>query len=88
MASTYPLRIVSQESCVFEGDVESLVAPGALGYLGVLAHHAPLLTSLTKGDVTIRDAKGEKYVYQLQGGILEVSNKEAIVLADRIVQSS
>lgn len=84
MAVTYPLRIVSQEARVFEGEVESLVAPGALGYLGVLAHHAPLLTSLTKGDVTIRDAKGDSHMYRVQGGILEVSTKEVIILADRI----
>lgn len=84
MAVTYPLRIVSQEACVFEGEVESTIAPGALGYLGVWAHHAPLLTSLTPGKITIRFNQNDSREYRVQGGFLEVSAKEVVILADRI----
>jgi F-type H+-transporting ATPase subunit epsilon len=84
MAATYPLQIVSQEEMTYQGEVESLVAPAALGYLGVLANHAPLLTSLTEGLLTIREAQGDNKIFKVRGGILEVSAKEVVILADYI----
>jgi len=84
MANTYPLRIVSTEATLFDGQVESLVAPGSLGYLGVLANHAPLLTSLKEGTLQIRDDKGAGHTFAIDSGILEVSNGEAIILTEEI----
>ncbi|MEW6239138.1 MAG: ATP synthase F1 subunit epsilon [Candidatus Omnitrophota bacterium] len=84
MAATYPLQIVTHEETVYSGEVESLIAPGALGYLGILAHHAPLLTPLTEGTITIRDAQEETKTYWVKGGILEVANSEAVILAENI----
>ncbi|MBN2328422.1 MAG: ATP synthase F1 subunit epsilon [Candidatus Omnitrophica bacterium] len=88
MTATYSLRIISQEKQVYEGEVESLVAPGALGYLGVLAHHAPLLTSLTPGKISIRDARGDSREFRVEGGFLEVSAEEAVILTDQIQEES
>ena len=45
----YPLRVVSVERSLFEGDVEFMIAKGADGELGVLARHAPLMTILDSG---------------------------------------
>ena len=84
MAAIYPLRIVTPEANVFEEEIESLIVPGTLGYLGVLAHHAPLLTGLSQGKLTIRDAQGTTHLFQIDGGILEVSEAGAIVLTDQI----
>jgi F-type H+-transporting ATPase subunit epsilon len=81
----YKLKIYTQEKKVFEGEVTSLVAPGEKGYLGVLAHHAPLLTTLGEGKLTIRQG-GREEVFQISGGFLEVHNNEATVLADRLIQ--
>lgn len=84
MANTYPLRIVSTEATLFDGKVESLVAPGSLGYLGVLANHAPLLTSLKQGTLQIRDDQGKNHNFSIDSGILEVSNGEATILTEEI----
>ena len=84
MAAIYPLRIVTPEENVFDQEIESLIAPGALGYLGVLAHHAPLLTGLTQGKLTVRDAKGTTHLFQVDGGILEVSEGGTTILAEKI----
>jgi len=84
MAATYSLQIVSQEEMTYQGEVESLVVPAALGYLGVLANHAPLLTSLTEGLLTIREAQGDNKIFKVRGGILEVSANEVVILADDI----
>lgn len=84
MASTYPLKIVSPDSIVFEADVEALTAPGIEGSLGILAHHAPLLTTLASGKIKVRETPQIKHQFQVDGGILEVSNNGAVILADKI----
>ena len=84
MAEAFKLRVISQTGLLFEGNVESLVAPGTEGYLGVLAHHAPLLTGLQSGTLTYRSPQGETTEKNLSGGFLEVSNNEAVILADDV----
>jgi F-type H+-transporting ATPase subunit epsilon len=82
MSELYTLRIVTQQEMIFDGQVESMVAPGIVGYLGILGHHAPLLTMLTKGMVTVRDENEKVHKFQIEGGILEVSHNQAIILTD------
>jgi F-type H+-transporting ATPase subunit epsilon len=77
----YRLQIVTPEKVAYDEQVTSIIAPGGAGYLGVLAHHAPLLTTLRQGRLTIR--QGEKTtVYQIDGGFLEVRDNVATLLAD------
>jgi F-type H+-transporting ATPase subunit epsilon len=84
MAATFRLDIVTPTGTVFGGDVVSLIAPGTEGYLGVLAHHAPLVTALKDGVLTIRDASGAETERHLTGGFLEVSHNHATILADAV----
>ena len=80
----FRLKIVSPERVEFDEDVESLVAPGEDGYLGVLANHAPLLTTLGDGDVTTR-GRGRTRFFRIEGGgFLEVQNNQAVMLAQRV----
>jgi len=64
--------------------VVSIIAPGGLGYLGVLEHHAPLLTTLGSGRLQVRERPGREFVFQIAGGFLEVSSNAATILADRL----
>ncbi len=80
----YKLSVVTQEKVLFEEDVSSLIAPGAQGYLGILTDHAPLITSLVPGKLTIKDTKGSENFYAISGGFLEVSNNRATILADAV----
>jgi F-type H+-transporting ATPase subunit epsilon len=85
MMAEYSLRFVTGAGDVFSGNVESLVAPGQQGLLGVLAHHAPLISLLKKGVVKIRQASQE-YFYVIQSGILEIDGKgKALILTDTAV---
>jgi F-type H+-transporting ATPase subunit epsilon len=84
MAATFQLSILTPERAVFEGEVEYVEVPGSEGYLGVLAHHAALVTSLASGTLTLRRAGGETEKHQVSGGFFEVSNNRATVLADSI----
>ncbi len=84
MASTFQLVILTPERTVFEGPVEYLQVPGSQGYLGVLAHHAALVTALATGTLTVRHAGGREERWSVEGGFFEVSNNRATVLADSV----
>jgi len=88
VASVFKLSILTPEKTVFEGDVSYVEAPGTEGYLGVLAHHAALVTALAKGTLTVRDAGGAESRWQVAGGFFEVSNNTATVLADAVGPAS
>jgi F-type H+-transporting ATPase subunit epsilon len=78
-----PIRceIVSQDRKVFEGDVDIVVLPGAAGEMGVLPHHAPLLTTLKYGFIKVRQ-QGREQVFTVAGGVAEVQPDIVTVLAD------
>ena len=84
MATTFNLSILTPERPVFEGAVEYVEVPGTEGYLGVLAHHAALVTALASGTLTVRRAGGKEDRYRVSGGFFEVSNNRATVLADEV----
>jgi F-type H+-transporting ATPase subunit epsilon len=79
----YPLRVVSVEKSLFEGEVEFIIANGADGELGVLARHAPLMTILKPGPLRIQEVYGgPEQVLFVGGGFLEVLPDRVTVLAD------
>ena len=79
--SSIRLDIVTPERVIYSGEVDVLIAPGIEGQLGILPHHAPLMTMLQAGELTVR--KGEEEVYvAIFGGFLEVRPDRVIILAD------
>lgn len=79
---------VTPEKVIFEKDVQSVIAPGYLGYLGILTDHAPLITPLVPGKLELKDSSGAENVYFLSGGFLEVSGNICTILADAIERPS
>ena len=75
------LEIVTGEGLVYTGEVEVLVAPGIEGELGILPHHAPLLTMLQPGEIRIVVDGQEEYMV-ISGGFLEVLANTVTILAD------
>jgi len=88
MAAEFDLSILTPEKTVFEGKVEYVEVPGSEGYLGVLAHHAALVTGMQEGTLTVRKAGGKDVLYRVNGGFFEVSKNKATVLADSIEADS
>jgi F-type H+-transporting ATPase subunit epsilon len=82
--SPFTLRLVTPQRLVSESEIVFLEAPGSEGYLGVLAHHAPLITTLRPGRLDARDPSGAMRHYAVSGGFLEVSDNRATVLADAV----
>ena len=79
--SSIKLDVVTAERVVFSDDVDVVVAPGAEGQLGILPHHAPLMTMLQSGELLIKRG-GEEHCIVVSGGFLEVHPDRVIVLAD------
>lgn len=75
------IEIVTAESVVYEDDVEIVVIPGVEGQLGILPHHAPLLTALQPGELVVRK-EGEETAIAVSGGFVQVLDDKVIVLAD------
>jgi F-type H+-transporting ATPase subunit epsilon len=78
---TIRCEIVSQDRLVYEGDVDIVVLPGAAGEMGILPHHAPLLTTLKYGFIKVRK-QGNEEVFTVAGGVAEVQPDIVTVLAD------
>ncbi len=78
-----PIRceIVSQDRMVYEGDVDIVVLPGTDGEMGILPHHAPLLTTLKFGLIKVR-TRSEEQVFTVAGGVAEIQPTLVTVLAD------
>lgn len=66
---------------VYEGDVDIVVLPGAAGEMGILPHHAPLLTTLKYGFIKVRQ-QGSEQVFTVAGGVAEIQPDIVTVLAD------
>ena len=79
--ATFRLEIVTAERMVFSDDVSAVIAWGVEGQLGILPHHAPLMTMLQPGDILIRKDKEEEF-FVISGGFLEVRPDKVIILAD------
>jgi F-type H+-transporting ATPase subunit epsilon len=79
--ATFRLEIVTAERMVFSEDVNAVIAWGTEGQLGILPHHAPLMTMLQPGDLLIRKDNEEQYL-AISGGFLEVRPDKVVILAD------
>jgi F-type H+-transporting ATPase subunit epsilon len=75
------LEIVTAERVVYTEDVDAVIAPGAEGQLGILPHHAPLMTILRSGEILARRGS-EEDIMAISGGFLEVRPDRVIILAD------
>jgi F-type H+-transporting ATPase subunit epsilon len=79
---TLKIDVVTAERIVYSADVDEVVAPGAQGQLGILPHHAPLMTIMEAGALVIKKG-GQEDILAISGGFLEVRPDHVIVLADQ-----
>ncbi|MEN6372204.1 MAG: F0F1 ATP synthase subunit epsilon [Armatimonadota bacterium] len=80
---TFTLELVTPDRVVTsDNEVVSIVVPGAEGYLGIMADHAPLMTELVVGEITVRRADGKEMHIASTQGFLEVSGNKATILVN------
>ncbi|MDZ7295495.1 MAG: F0F1 ATP synthase subunit epsilon [candidate division KSB1 bacterium] len=75
------VNIITQERVAYSGDVDMVIAPGADGVLGILPHHAPLMTALVPGELRLKRG-AEEEIFAIGGGFMEVLPDRVTVLAD------
>ena len=76
------VEIVSQERKVFEEpEADMVLIPGTEGMMGVLPHHAPVLTTLQFGELIVRKGKAEES-FAIFGGVVDIRPDKVVILAD------
>ena len=85
--ATLQCEIVSAEQSLFSGTIVALSARGTIGELGITPGHAPLLTGLSPGPVSLRLEDGSEEVFFASGGYLEVQPGFVTLLADTALRA-
>ena len=78
------LEIITPDRKVFSGEVTSVTFPGIEGQFQVLNDHAPLVSTLARGPVTIQAASGQQ-AFTVDGGVVEVLRNKVLVLAEVVI---
>lgn len=89
MAKKYHAQLLTPEGSSFEGEVVSVRVPGALGDFQMLYNHAPIVSSLGIGKITIKQGEGTVDIdYSVSGGFVEMSHNELTILAEKAEKST
>lgn len=80
--ATFRFELVSPERLLFSGEVEEVIVPGVEGELTVLKDHAPLMTTLRPGIVTIGETGGKRTRLFVRGGFADVAPAGLTILAE------
>lgn len=79
------LEILSPDSSLFSGEVNSVQLPGVDGLFEVLDLHAPLIAALGAGPIRVSSSEGEK-IFKVNTGIVEVLNNKVSVLVEGLLE--
>ena len=78
------LDIITPDKKIYNGDATAVTLPCSEGQFQVLNRHAPLVSTLGKGNVVVDNA-GVKQTYVIDGGVVEVLNNKVLVLAEAVL---
>jgi len=76
------LQIITPDNKVFDGEVKLVQVPGSKGSFQILNNHAPIISTLEKGDVKIIDGDNKTSFISIGGGVIEVKYNKIIILAE------
>jgi F-type H+-transporting ATPase subunit epsilon len=85
MAEKIHFDLVSPERLLLSEDVDMVTLPGAEGYFGVLAGHAPVISTLRPGVIEVKGGDTPDLRLFVRGGFAEVDGKKVIVLAEEAI---
>ena len=74
------VEILTPDVVLYEGDATYVGLPGSDGSLGILSKHAALVTTLTEGEVVVKNDNDEQ-LFAVKGGTVEVLNNHVTILA-------
>ena len=76
------LDILTPEKLLYEGEIRSVKLPGTNGEFEILNNHAPIISTLSKGEICVTNTNNDKQKFNINGGVIEMQNNKIIVLAD------
>ncbi len=76
------LQIITPDKKVFDGEVKLVQVPGSKGSFQILKNHAPIISTLEKGDIKIIDGQDKTSFVTISGGVIEVKNNKILILAE------
>ncbi len=76
------LEIITPEETVFSGGIKLIRVPGTRGSFEVLQNHAPLISTLEKGNIKVVEKNDKVSHFDINGGVIEVRDNTIIVLGD------
>jgi F-type H+-transporting ATPase subunit epsilon len=77
------VTVISPEASMFHGEADAVVAPAFDGDVGILPNHAPFMTLLGEGTLTVRQA-GSTRRFRVRGGFLQVVDNQVRVVAEHV----
>ncbi len=78
--NTFHLVIASVGESVFDNRAQSVIVPGTAGQMTILPHHEPIVTTLNKGVITVKNQSGVVEKFDIEGGVLECSVNRVVIL--------
>ncbi len=79
------LEIISPDKKLFSGEADLIQVPGSKGSFEILKNHAPIISTLEKGQIKIVASDGKKTTFDIDGGVIEAKNNKIIVLAENLL---
>tara|TARA_B100000900_G_scaffold379963_1_gene365273 strand:+ start:451 stop:687 length:237 start_codon:yes stop_codon:yes gene_type:complete len=76
------VEIITPDAKLFEGEITSIKLPGSNGGFEILNNHAPIISTLTAGEISITTNKSQNETFDIKGGVIEMQNNKIIVLAE------
>ena len=76
------IEIITPEKLLFAGEIKLVKLPGTLGSFEIMENHAPIISTLTKGKIKVKDKTGIITYFDINGGLIEASNNQINVLVE------
>jgi F-type H+-transporting ATPase subunit epsilon len=76
------LEIITPEKELFTGEITSVKLPGKNGGFEILNNHAPIISTLAKGEIRVTCTDKSTDKFEINGGVIEMQNNKIIILAD------
>ena len=76
------LEIITPEKKLFSGEVNSVKFPGTNGEFEILNNHAPIISTLSNGEIRVITNDKDTKKFNINGGVIEMQKNKIIVLAD------
>jgi len=74
------LEIVTPEKTLYSNDIKYVKVPGSMGQFGVLKDHAPIISTLEKGEIKVVEPDDDEKIFEVKGGVIEIIKNNIIIL--------